>query len=91
MSFRCVLGIAALATGVLAAQPQTFAPNVLPAMATAKLAQSLQAARAHTRHVWRDNPPKNPDGTINGTSRLRAATGRSGSSTCAQTRARSIA
>ena len=63
MPFRFLL--AALTTGLLAAQPQTFAPNVLPSMATAKLAQSLDAARVHARHVWRDNPPKSPDGTVN--------------------------
>ena len=34
-------------------------------MATTKLAQSLEAARAHTRHIWRDGPPRNADGTVN--------------------------
>lgn len=65
MLFRFVVGLAALTTCITAAQPETFAPTVLPAMATAKLAESLEAARGHVRHVWRDTPPKNPDGTIN--------------------------
>jgi inorganic pyrophosphatase len=40
-------------------------PRVLPAAATAQLARSLDAARAHAAHVWRDTPAINPDGTIN--------------------------
>jgi len=40
--------------------------DVLPAAATTQLAQSLAAAAPHTRHVWRDSPPMNPDGTVNG-------------------------
>jgi inorganic pyrophosphatase len=39
---------------------------VLPPVATTKLARSLEAARAHRRHVWRDTPPFNQDGTVNG-------------------------
>ena len=50
---------------VLAAQSPQPAPNVLPAMATAQLARSLEAARAQARHVWRDTPPRNADGTVN--------------------------
>jgi inorganic pyrophosphatase len=38
---------------------------VLPPAATAKLAASLAAAAAHDRHVWRDTPPLNGDGTVN--------------------------
>jgi inorganic pyrophosphatase len=40
--------------------------NILPAAASAQLQQSLAAASPHRRHVWRDSPPSNPDGTING-------------------------
>lgn len=40
-------------------------PSQLPAAAERKLRQSFQAARRHTRHVWRDTPPVNPDGTVN--------------------------
>jgi inorganic pyrophosphatase len=65
MLLRTVLGLVALTICITAQQPETFAPNVLPAMATAKLAKSLEAARGHARHAWRDTLPKNPDGTIN--------------------------
>ena len=41
-------------------------PSTLPAVATAKFAQSLAAAASHPRHVWRDTPPLNDDGTLNG-------------------------
>ena len=43
-------------------QPST---DVLPATATAQLARSFEAARAHARHVWRDTPARNADGTVN--------------------------
>ncbi len=33
------------------------APDVLPAVATTKLRDSLQVAGAHQQHVWRDTPP----------------------------------
>ena len=41
------------------------APDVLPATATIRLATSLDASTSHARHVWRDTPPTNPDGTVN--------------------------
>lgn len=41
-------------------------PAVLPAPAAATLVASLKAAQAHAKHVWRDTPPINGDGTING-------------------------
>jgi inorganic pyrophosphatase len=65
MGLRHVLTMAALAAGVTAAQSPSMAPAVLPAEATAQLDESLQAARAHVRHVWRDTPPRNGDGTVN--------------------------
>jgi inorganic pyrophosphatase len=37
----------------------------LPATATTSLATSLQASSAHVKHVWRDTPPRNDDGTVN--------------------------
>ena len=40
-------------------------PNVLTASATTALATSLKASTAHAKHVWRDTPPTNPDGTVN--------------------------
>jgi inorganic pyrophosphatase len=42
------------------------APQELPPQATTALARSLDAAAPHARHVWRDTPPTNPDGTVNG-------------------------
>lgn len=41
-------------------------PRELPPQATAQLARSVAAARAHRAHVWRDTPPINADGTVNG-------------------------
>ncbi len=41
------------------------APSELPAAAGQQLAQSLEAAARHSRHLWRDSPPFNTDGTIN--------------------------
>ena len=60
-----LLAIAALTVGVAAAHSQSLAPDSLPATAAAQLAKSLEAARAHSRHVWRDTPPTNNDGTVN--------------------------
>jgi inorganic pyrophosphatase len=62
---RHLLVIAALTGGVAAAQPQNFAPDALPATAAMQLAESLEAARGHSGHVWRDTPPRNADGTVN--------------------------
>jgi hypothetical protein len=56
--------VAALAGGVALAQSQSMAAT-LPATAAAQLAKSLAAARAHSRHVWRDAPPRHADGTVN--------------------------
>ena len=56
----------ALAAGACASSGKPGpAPNVLPATASAHLARSLDAARAHASHVWRDLPPTNLDGTVN--------------------------
>jgi inorganic pyrophosphatase len=51
--------------GALASQNPQPGITVLPATATAQLARSLEAAGAHGRHVWRDTPPTNADGTVN--------------------------
>ena len=40
-------------------------PAVLPQVAAATLARSLEASRTHRAHVWRDTPPFNADGTVN--------------------------
>ena len=50
----------------LAAQADQRVPNVLPASAASQLTKSLEAAAKHSRHVWRDSPPTNADGTVNG-------------------------
>jgi inorganic pyrophosphatase len=49
----------------LALGARSVPPTVLPAGAAAKLDRSLADARTRARHVWRDTPPLNPDGTIN--------------------------
>ena len=62
---RSLLAIGALCCSIATPQSQYPAPKVLPAAATAQLAKSLEAASGHTRHVWRDTPPRNADGTVN--------------------------
>jgi inorganic pyrophosphatase len=49
------------------AQPAQLAqpPAALPEAAAAQLVRSLEAAKPHRTHVWRDPIPVNPDGTIN--------------------------
>ncbi len=47
------------------AQLETLTAHVLPASATKALTDSLQAAAPHARHIWRDTPAVNSDGTIN--------------------------
>jgi inorganic pyrophosphatase len=48
----------------IAAQERTEISNELPIVAVAQLAKSLSASSQHTRHVWRDTPPFNEDGTV---------------------------
>ena len=60
---RPVAAVMALLPCALLAQQLS---KELPAAAAAQLARSLAAAASHTRHVWRDSPPNNPDGTLNG-------------------------
>ena len=40
-------------------------PQVLPAAAVTLLSRSLEVSQPLKRHVWRDTPPTNPDGTVN--------------------------
>ena len=47
------------------AQMPRTPPRALPAEATTQLVESLEAARPHTSHVWRDTPAMNDDGTVN--------------------------
>ena len=47
-------------------QVAQHAPATLPASATERLGTSLASAKPHRVSVWRDTPPINADGTING-------------------------
>jgi len=49
----------------LTAQPSTRPPNLLPDVAAAKLVASLDAARPHAHHVWRDTPPFDSGDLVN--------------------------
>jgi inorganic pyrophosphatase len=60
----CCLAAALLSAGISAQSPAP-APDVLPPSGTTALARSLEAAKPHSQHVWRDTPAANPDGTIN--------------------------
>ena len=48
------------------AQAPRMPPRTLPPAATSLLSQSLDVARQHRVHVWRDRPPLDADGTVNG-------------------------
>jgi inorganic pyrophosphatase len=64
---RSLTACVVVATAALAlAQDGKLVPDELPASATARLAKSLDAARRHRQHVWRDSLPTNADGTVNG-------------------------
>ena len=65
MSFLLAL-IVALLPWAVAGQDMANPGDTLPPVATTKLAASLKSAAAHTKHVWRDTPPMNSDGTVNG-------------------------
>jgi inorganic pyrophosphatase len=47
------------------AQERTAISTELPSSAVTQLEKSLAASKAHARHVWRDTPPLNEDGTVN--------------------------
>ena len=47
------------------AQMSSTPPTTLPGVASAALAASLDAARRHPRHVWRDTPPWAAEGRVN--------------------------
>ena len=51
---------------LLMAQGPERALDVLPAAASAQLARSLEASASHATHLWRDTPPLNADGSVNG-------------------------
>jgi inorganic pyrophosphatase len=50
----------------VAAQDLAHPPPTLPATAAAALKRSLAEAAPHPNNVWRDTPPVNADGTVNG-------------------------
>jgi inorganic pyrophosphatase len=60
------IAVVLLVGSVVAADRQEHAPTTLPALATTALARSLESAAPHRSHVWRDTPPLNGDGTVNG-------------------------
>ena len=62
MPGRFLLAVLALSCGLAA---QSAPPNVLPVMGVEQLARSLDAAKSHPSHVWRDTLPTNSDGTVN--------------------------
>jgi inorganic pyrophosphatase len=47
------------------AQEGLAVPSELPASAATQLARSLADSKAHGKHVWRDTPALNEDGTVN--------------------------
>ena len=50
----------------LVAQTPGPPPRELPQAALKQLIDGIAAAKPHGRHVWRDTPPFNADGTVNG-------------------------
>ena len=60
------VAIAVLLPLVVVAQSPAKIPNELPAVATSQLTKSLADAKKYPKHVWRDTPPINEDGTVNG-------------------------
>jgi inorganic pyrophosphatase len=49
--------LAVVAAIVISLQAAIAPPATLPSSASAKLRESLNAAKAHKQHVWRDTPP----------------------------------
>jgi inorganic pyrophosphatase len=52
-------------TPVASAQSREISPE-LPASAATRLTTSLSESKAYPQHIWRDTPPINDDGTVNG-------------------------
>jgi inorganic pyrophosphatase len=63
MNLRVVLCLALPA--ILSAQQPAVPPSELPTVATTQLARSLEAAKSHGAHLWRDTTPLNADGSVN--------------------------
>jgi inorganic pyrophosphatase len=66
MRHIAAIAVALISATGLAAQPGQRAPATLPAHAVATLSKSLAAAEPVAQHIWRDTPPFNHDGTLNG-------------------------
>ena len=64
MTRLVVLVVMLLVPFVIDAQ-NDLRPSTLPATAVKTLATSLDAARGHKKHEWRDTSPTNSDGTVN--------------------------
>ena len=63
---RALLFVMAIALPVAVhAQLKNLTARVLSATATKSLSDSLKSALPHARHIWRDTPAVNGDGTIN--------------------------
>jgi inorganic pyrophosphatase len=62
---RSIAVLLVVAPLVVGAQEYSRPPAELPATAVKALATSLDAARTHKRHEWRDTAPFNNDGTVN--------------------------
>ena len=62
MRFAACVLLVSLAT---VAEQKSPPPRELPAVATAQLAASLASATSAGRHIWRDTPATNADGTVN--------------------------
>ena len=60
------VAIAVLLPPIVIAQSPIAVSNELPAVATTQLTRSLAEAKTYPKHVWRDTPPINDDGTVNG-------------------------
>jgi inorganic pyrophosphatase len=56
--------LVAAGLALLLAQPPSQPPPVLPDAAAARFTQSLEDARTHRRHVWRDTAIFHSDGTV---------------------------
>jgi inorganic pyrophosphatase len=66
VTIRLLLLAAAFPWMAAQSQAPQVPPDVLPAKAVSTLAASLTASAKHPRQVWRDIPPVNSDGTVNG-------------------------
>jgi inorganic pyrophosphatase len=62
----CVVAAVILAVAAPQGPSGQRAPDRLPPAVHAKLLLDLASAKPFRQHVWRDTPPFNPDGTLNG-------------------------